>query len=84
MQIKTDYEIGQKIWHIYKNEGEVCVYDAHIIEVTIDKDGISYTLDEDYVTVKESDVILYGDMDKLYMKICNLMDQIREEESEVL
>lgn len=80
MQIRTDYEIGQRIWYVYKRDGEVCVFDANIIEVTINKDGIMYSLDVEYETVYENEVILYGDSDKLYMKICELMDQIHYEE----
>ena len=36
MEINTKYEIGQHVWHIYENKGEVCVFDDFIGWITIE------------------------------------------------
>ena len=54
MEINTKYEIGQHVWHIYENKGEVCVFDDFIGWITIE-DGITYGLKESYADVKEED-----------------------------
>ena len=37
MNIKTKYEIGQRIWFIYEKNKEVHVYDDVISEIVIDE-----------------------------------------------
>lgn len=37
MEIKTKYEIGQKIWIVYRNKGEICMYCEAITSIIIDK-----------------------------------------------
>lgn len=79
MQIKTKYEIGQHVWHIYENKGEVCVFDDFIGWITIE-DDMYYTLKESTVDVKEEDIILYEDTDTLLKKIIEIMEDIRKKE----
>lgn len=79
MKINTKYEIGQHVWHIYENKGEVCVFDDFIGWITIE-DDIYYTLKESTVDVKEEDIILYEDTDTLLKKIIEIMKDIRKKE----
>lgn len=79
MQINTKYEIGQHVWHIYENKGEVCVFDDFIGWITIE-DDMYYTLKESTVDVKEEDIILYEDTDTLSKKIIEIMEDIRKKE----
>lgn len=79
MKINTKYEIGQHVWHIYENKGEVCVFDDFIGWITIE-DDMYYTLKESTVDVKEEDIILYEDTDTLLKKIIEIMKEIREKE----
>ena len=79
MQINTKYEIGQHVWHIYENKGEVCVFDDFIGWITIE-DGITYGLKESYADVKEEDICLYEDTDTLLKRIVTIMEEIREKE----
>ena len=79
MQINTKYEIGQHVWHIYENKGEVCVFDDFIGWITIE-DDMYYTLKESTVDVKEEDIILYEDTNTLLKKIIEIMKDIRNKE----
>lgn len=79
MQINTKYEVGQHVWHIYENKGEVCVFDDFIGWITIE-DDMYYTLKESTVDVKEEDIILYEDTDTLLKKIIEIMKDIRKKE----
>ena len=36
MKIETKYEIGQHIWIVYENRGEVSVYDTEIVSIGYD------------------------------------------------
>lgn len=82
MTIKTKYEIGQRVWIIYENQGEACVYDDYIEEICVNNDGINYMLKEACIDGKEEDIILYEDTDKLVEKIKQIMEDIRKKESE--
>lgn len=69
MQINTKYDIGTHIWIVAINlkGGELYVFDTYIVAISIDKDGIIYLADsENFFEVKEEDIILYDDKDKLY------------------
>ena len=79
MEINTKYEIGQHVWHIYENKGEVCVFDDFIGWITIE-DDMYYTLKESTVDVKEEDIILYEDTDTLLKRIIEVMKNIRNKE----
>ena len=79
MEINTKYEIGQHVWHIYENKGEVCVFDDFIGWITIE-DGITYGLKESYADVKEEDIYLYEDTDTLLKRIVTIMEDIRNKE----
>ncbi len=80
MNIKTKFEIGQKIWIVYKNKGEVHMYCEPIEYIDIDKNGLIYCTENSYDEVKEEDVILEDDKDKLFNKVKQLMKEIDEEE----
>lgn len=82
MTIKTKYEIGQRVWIVYENKGEVCVYDDYIDEICIGENGLYYMLKEAYIDSKEEDIVLYEDTDKLIEKIKQTMEEIRKRESE--
>lgn len=81
MEIKTKYEIGQRVWIAYENKGEACVYDDYIEEICVNDDGINYMLKEACIDGKEEEIILYEDTDKLVERIKQIMQEIREEES---
>jgi len=94
MNIKTKYEIGDRVWVVYEpiinnqhfhNEptGEVAMYDDVISSIEIHKDEIFYLLEKaDCVDLKEDEVILYHETDKLLAKIQKLMHEIHEREKE--
>lgn len=73
---------GQHIWIVYEGKGEVCVYDDVIEWISVDKDGLNYGLKEACIDVKEDDIILYDEMDKLSIRIKEVMQEIREKEGE--
>ena len=80
MTIQTKYEIGQRVWIIYENNGEVCVYDDTIAEIGVDDKRIYYILDNACIDIAEEDIILYEDTDKLVDKIKETMENIRKKE----
>ena len=82
MEIKTKYEIGQRVWIIYENQGEACVYDDIIEEIGVDDKRIYYMLKEACIDREEKDIILYEDTERLVEKIKNIMQEIRKKESE--
>ena len=82
MTIQTKYEIGQRVWIIYENKGEACVYDDYIDEIFVNDEGINYMLREACIDGKEENIIPYEDTDKLVEKIKQIMEEIREKESE--
>ena len=81
MTIQTKYEIGQHVWVVYENNGEVCVYDDYIVSVTYEN-NIKYVLKEDWSEVPEEEIILYEETDKLVDKIKKTMQEIREKEGQ--
>lgn len=83
MEIKTKYEIGQRIWIVYKNKGEVCMYCEPISDIVIDRNGLVYSTENSYNEVKEEDIILEDDKDRLFKEIKKLMKEIDEEEVKV-
>lgn len=82
MKIQTKYEIGQRVWIVYENRGEACVYDDHIEEICVGENGLYYMLKEACIDGNENDIILYEDTDKLVEKIKQIMEDIRKKERE--
>ena len=80
MNIKTKYNIGDRIWVVYQKYDVVCVYDDFIAWITYDEDGINYGLKECCDDIRENRVILYEETDKLVEKIKQIMQEIREKE----
>ena len=81
MTIKTKYEIGQRVWIIYENQGEACIYDDYINEICIGENGLYYMVKEACIDRAEEDIVLYEDTDKLVEKIKQIMKEIRNKES---
>lgn len=81
MVIQTKYEVGQRVWIIYEDGGEVCIYDDYIIEICVGKDGLCYMLRDYCDDVAEEDIVLYDETDKLVEKIKQIMEEIRDKES---
>ena len=79
MKIETKYNRGDKVWVVYENQGEVCVYDTEITDIFIDKNGINYYGKEgtDYL---EDLLISYNEKDKLLERILSIMNEIHERE----
>ena len=71
MKIETKYEIGQRIWIVYKHKGEVQVYCEPILEIVFEKDRYYYATNSCYDEIAEEDIILEADKDKLYEKYKN-------------
>lgn len=94
MNIKTKYNIGDRVWVVYEpilnnqhyhNEpaGEISIYDDVISLIEIHKNEMYYLLEKaDCVDLKEDEIILYNETDKLLAKIQKLMNEINEREKE--
>ena len=79
MEIKTKYDIGQHIWVVYENHGEVCVYDDYIGWITYE-DYLYYTTKQSCVDRRGEEIIKFEDTDKLVERIKQLIQEIREKE----
>lgn len=92
MKIETKYNIGDKVWivyeaNIYKSDtgeyeptGEVSIYTDTIMEVTFYENGLVYNFENYPDELKEDEIILYDEKDKLLQKIEELMNKINERE----
>ena len=81
MKIQTKYEIGDKVWIVYENRGEACIYDDIIAEIGVDDKRIYYILENACIDIGEEEIVLYEDTDKLVEKIKQIMEDIRDKES---
>ena len=73
MKIETKYEIGDKIWIVYKEKQSVGIYYDFIYEIAVNKDNniIYYTKYTE--ELEENEIILYHEKDKLLQKIEDLL-----------
>ena len=94
MEIKTKYNIGDRVWIIYEPSfynqqekdytltGEVALYDTKIVNIIITENEINYACDdENYTEIKEEDIILYEDRKALLNKIEEVMEIINKREN---
>lgn len=72
MKIEAKYEIGTHIWVVYDHDKEACVYDTHIEEIAIDKDGLTYFTTE-CIELSEQEIVLYDDEKTLIKRIKEIM-----------
>lgn len=83
MEIKTMYEIGERVWVIYEYKSEVNVYSDIIESYSISEEGVNVWLkDSDTMEIKEEDLVLYDDLELLAEKIKELDTKIRKENGE--
>lgn len=75
MQIKSKYEIGQRIWVVYENQGEVSVYDDYIDEICVNNKKIYYILKNTCIDEEEKDIVLYEDTETLVQKIKEILEK---------
>ena len=86
MKIETKYNIGDKVWIVYEPEinstksGEISIYTDTIAEIIFYKNEIVYDFDLYPDELKESEIILYDEKDKLLAKIEELTNKIEERE----
>lgn len=80
MIFESKFNLGQHIWVVLENNGDLIVYDDYIAEITVDKNGITYATESDMLIIKEDDVIKYEDSYRLHQVITEKMKEIREKE----
>ena len=82
MKIETKFNIGDRVWIVYENKGEVNVYSDEIDSFVIESDGrVSvYFKNSDALDVYEEDLIAYEDDKGLLDRIKKLDKEIIEEE----
>ena len=79
MQIKSKYDIGQRIWVVYENQGEVSVYDDYIDEICMNNEKkIYYILKKVCIDREEKDIVLYEDTETLVQKIKEILRESEE------
>lgn len=84
MKIETKFNIGDRVWIVYENRGEVNVYSDEIDSMTIEKGGrlLIWFKDSDAMDVYEEELIEYNDLKKLAEKILEIDNKIRKEQCE--
>lgn len=75
MNIKTKYEIGQKVYAVFKEKNEIWVkvFDDVILQIVIDEDGITYYLEKMCEEFKEEDIIPITNSEALVERIDYLL-----------
>ena len=81
MNIKTKYEIGQKVYAIFKEENEIWVkiFDDVVSQIVIDEDGITYYLEKTYEEFKEEDIVPILKSEALVDRIDYLLEGVPNE-----
>lgn len=84
MKIETKFNIGDRVWIVYENRGEVNVYSDEIDSMTIENSGrlSIWFKDSDAMDVYEEELIEYNDLKKLAEKILEIDNKIRKEQFE--
>lgn len=80
MKIKAKYNIGDHIWIVYEDRGEVSVYDTWIDSIEYNKEGLTYYTREAYDYPEEA-IILYEEKDKLLERIETIVKEIHDREN---
>lgn len=78
MTVDIKYEIDTKVWVVYIFQGELHVYSDTLDSFIIHKNEQYYLSKEGCCEIKEDEIILYEDKDKLYKTICEKMNEIRK------
>lgn len=81
MNIKTKYNIGDRVWIVYEHQGEVSLYDTIIKEACFNDEGLYY-MTEEYNDYKEERIIPYNEKEKLLERIETIMNDIHRKEKE--
>lgn len=84
MKIETKFNIGDRVWIVYENRGEVNAYSDEIDSMTIEKSGklLIWFKDSDAMDVYEEDLIRYEDLKTLSERILELDNKVRKEQCE--
>lgn len=73
VDIKTKFNIGDKIWVVDSDGGVINVYSDTIESFLVNEDEIIiYCVDSDCIELRESDIVLYDDTEALIEKIIEL------------
>lgn len=85
MQIKTKFNIGDRVWIVEEFKGIVSAYSDIIESYNISKDGnIPWFKESDAFDVKEEELIAYEDKESLIQKIYKVdKTLIKKEEDNV-
>ena len=82
MKLESKYEIGQKIWIVYSNKGEVCIYDDTISEIAKNKSHMYYVTETACIELEEDEIIPYENTIQLLEKIIMSRKTLKELELE--
>lgn len=84
MKIETKFNIGDRVWIVYENRGEVNVYSDEIDSMTIENSGrlSIWFKDSDAMDVYEEDLIRYEDLKTLSERVLELDNKVRKEQCE--
>lgn len=78
MKIETNFDIGDRVWVVYEHRGVANVYSDTIDSISISEEGVSILLKDSYtLDLKEDDIILYKDTEKLLKKIKELDNETK-------
>lgn len=76
MKIETKYNIGDHVWVVGENRGEVYLYDAYIVEISVNGENeITYYLKDICDDLSEDEIILYDETDLLIERIKKLLKE---------
>ena len=69
MNIKTKFELGEKIYCVYKEDNIIKLFVDEVAEIVILNDGIVYYCEAICEEFKENELVAYNDKEALLNKI---------------
>lgn len=81
MNIKTKFELGEKVYCVYKEDNIIKLFVDEVAEIVVSNDGIDYYGEIMCEEFKENEVVAYNDKEGLLNKIEELSSE-KEENNE--
>ena len=82
MNIKTKFELGEKVYCVYKEDNIIKLFVDEVAEIVVSNDGIVYYGEIMCEEFKENEVVAYNDKEGLLNKIEELSSEKGENDEQ--
>lgn len=76
MEIKTKYNINDKVWIVYENKKEVGVFSDIVKGISVTESGIEMWFKDCLENISEDEIVPYEDKEALIQKIIEVDSRI--------